>query len=113
MRAGRTLFAVCALGFAASAAAIPSAPDEAGIIRNPPLESSPVTPADQATNVDAYFARYDANHDGVVSWQEAQVDPELVNVFARADADGNGMLTPAEFRTAAVLAANGRAARRG
>jgi hypothetical protein len=125
MKAGRILFAICALGAAASAVAvdypeergavpsvIPPSPDEAGIVRNPPRWRDAVAPQDQAS-INAYFARYDVNRDGVVSWDEAQADPELVSVFTRADADGNGVLTPAEFQTAAVLAANERAARRG
>src|SRR5262245_44375389 len=81
MRAGRTLVAVCALGLAGSALAadypeergvvpsvIPPAPDEAGIVRSPPRwedQGTPVTPAAQGGDIDAYFVRYDANRDGV------------------------------------------------
>src|SRR5262245_34512776 len=109
MKAGRALFAVFALGMTASAFAIPSAPDEAGIIRNPPH----LTTQEQGGRVEDYFARYDTNQDGVVSLGEAQRDPELLRVFARADADGNGVLSPAEFQAAAVLAVNERRAARG
>jgi len=49
------------------------------------------------------FTHYDTNHDGVVSQGEARRDPELLRVFARADADANGVLSPAEFQAAAVL----------
>jgi hypothetical protein len=59
---------------------------------------------------DDFFARYDANRDGVVSWEEAQQDPDLVQVFERADENHDGVLSPAEFANAAALAVRNRRA---
>ena len=112
---------VAALSFAGPAAAIdypeergvvpsaiPPAPDETGRVNNIPQWRSvaPVTPAAPlaANSVDDYFARYDANHDGVISWSEAQVDPDLVRAFNLADANSDGVLTRAEFQDAATIA---------
>ena len=100
---------VAALSFAGPAAAIepsmvPPAPDETGRINNVPQWRS-VAPAPVAANsIDDYFARYDANHDGVITWNEAQVDPDLVRAFNLADANSDGVLTRAEFQDAATIA---------
>jgi Ca2+-binding EF-hand superfamily protein len=59
---------------------------------------------------DYFFARYDTNRDGVVSWDEAQQDPDLVRVFERADENHDGVLTRAEFENAARLAVKDRRA---
>jgi len=102
------------LGFAAANAcadAIPPSPDESGLVRNPPASSNaaPVAPAPAAGNtVDDFFARYDANHDGVISWNEAQADADLAHAFTRADANNDGVLTRAEFQDAAMIAYNER-----
>jgi len=126
MKAGRTLFAICALGAAGASAAvdypeergvvpsvIPSSPDESGSVRNPTRwHEDRLSPAQRA-NIDEYFVRYDANRDGVVSWDEARADPELMRVFGRADKDNNGVLTRDEFQTAAMLAATERRGRSG
>jgi len=85
---------------------VPPAPDESGRVNNVPQWSSlaPVAPAAKANSIDDYFARYDANHDGVITWNEAQVDPDLVRAFNRADANTDGVLTRAEFQDAATIA---------
>ena len=117
MKVTKTLMSVCALGFAGTALAIPVAPDEAGIVRNAPSVHGDVltaAPAAGDRGVDAYFTRYDANRDGVISWEEAQQDDDLVRVFSRADDNGDRVLSRAEFQDAAVLAVNeGRSARGG
>jgi hypothetical protein len=110
---------VAALSFAGPAAAIdypamvPSAPDETGRVNNVPQWRSvtPVTPAAPVAagnSIDDYFARYDANHDGVITWSEAQVDPDLVRAFHRADANSDGVLTRTEFQDAATIAVHDR-----
>ena len=113
---------VAALSFAGPAAAIdypeergvvpsviPPAPDETGRVNNVPQWRSvaPVTPAvptAAGNSIDDYFARYDANHDGVITWNEAQVDPDLAHAFNLADANSDGVLTRAEFQEAATIA---------
>jgi Ca2+-binding EF-hand superfamily protein len=67
-------------------------------------------PSQTRNDIDDFFARYDTNRDGVVSWEEAQQDPDLVRVFERADENHDGVLTRAEFETAAVLAVKNRRA---
>ena len=89
---------VAAFAFAGTAAAI-----------DDPVNAAPVAPAAAAGNsVDDYFARYDTNRDGVVDWNEARVDPELVRAFTEADADHDGALTRAEFQDAAKIAVRDR-----
>lgn len=115
---------VAALAFAGTAAAIdypeergivpsivPPAPDESGRVNNVPAwrsiapAAAPAAPVAGAGNtVDDYFARYDTNRDGVVDWNEARVDPDLVRAFTSADANHDGALTRDEFQQAAVLA---------
>jgi EF hand domain-containing protein len=134
MKLAKTILSACAFGLAASAFAvdypeergvvpsvIPPSPDESGVVNNVPRwrdvpsnqaaplssaldETGPAEIAAGDRSVDSYFSRYDANHDGVVSWEEAQRDPDLARVFSRADANGDGVLTRAEFEDAAVLA---------
>jgi hypothetical protein len=106
---------------------IPLSPDESGLVRNPPNwgteRVAPVTPAAPpaevatvapaptvvaANSVDDFFARYDANHDGVVDSNEARVDPDLMRAFSRADANHDGVLTRDEFQSAAVIAQQDR-----
>jgi len=92
---------------------IPPAPDETGRVNNVPQWRSvaPVAPAASVAagnSIDDYFARYDANHDGVITWSEAQVDPDLVRAFHRADANSDGVLTRAEFQDAATIAVHDR-----
>jgi hypothetical protein len=88
---------------------VPPAPDETGRVNNVPQWRgvAPVAPA-AANSVDDYFARYDANHDGVITWNEAQVDPDLAHAFNRADANSDGVLTRAEFQDAARIAVTER-----
>lgn len=89
---------------------IPPAPDETGRVNNIPQWRSvaPVAPVAAGNSVDDYFARYDANHDGVITWAEAQVDPELARAFNRADGNSDNVLTRAEFQDAAMIAARER-----
>jgi hypothetical protein len=87
---------------------MPYSPDETGKVSNPPNSpqawpATPVAALPQPTVAD-YFARYDVNRDGVVSWAEAQVDGDLVRAFGQADANRDGALTPIEFQNAALLA---------
>ena len=70
--------------------------------------ASPEAP--QPGSPDDFFARYDTNRDGVVSWEEAQQDPDLERVFAAADQNHDGVLSRAEFRNAAALAVKNRRA---
>jgi len=85
---------------------VPPAPDESGRVNNVPQWSglAPVAPGAAANSIDDYFARYDANHDGVITWNEAQVDADLARAFNRADANTDGVLTRAEFQDAAKIA---------
>ncbi len=126
---------VAAFAFAGTAAAIdypeergvvpsqiPPAPDETGTVHNVPAwrNVAPMTPnaaivapapgpiASAANSVDDFFARYDTNRDGVVDWNEARVDPDLVRAFTRADANHDGVLTRAEFQDAAIIAQQDR-----
>jgi hypothetical protein len=85
---------------------IPPAPDETGRVNNVPQWRSvtPVAPVAAGNSIDDYFARYDANHDGLITWKEAQVDADLAHAFNRADANSDGVLTRAEFQDAATIA---------
>jgi hypothetical protein len=95
------VLASATLGVPAFAAdyAPPLAPDETGKVQNAPSFT-----AQRGNTVAEFFARYDVNRDGVVSWSEAQADADLVQVFARADANRDGALTAPEFNQAANLA---------
>ena len=124
MKAVKTLLSVCALGIAGSALAVdypeerglvpstvPAAPDESGVVRNVPSWANAPggdTPLADDQSVDSYFARYDTNRDGMITWEEAQQDPDLARVFERADANGDRVLSRSEFQDAAVLAVNER-----
>ena len=79
MRLARSIFCACAMAVTAACAA-PASVDKAS-------EAS-------------LFSRYDRNRDGVISWPEAQADPELAQWFAAADSDRNGALTRGEFNMA-------------
>ena len=78
---------------------VPPAPDETGTVHNVPQWRGASAPS-----VSDYFARYDVNRDGVVSWAEAQADADLVQVFQRSDVNRDGVLTFAEFHNAAIFA---------
>ncbi|MBQ4800801.1 EF-hand domain-containing protein [Pseudoalteromonas sp. MMG006] len=43
------------------------------------------------------FASFDADGDGAITKQEAQVNSQLVKIFDDLDADGNGELSKEEF----------------
>ncbi|MBB1385545.1 MULTISPECIES: calmodulin [Pseudoalteromonas] len=43
------------------------------------------------------FASFDGNGDGVISMEEAKVNPQLVKIFDDLDADGNGEISKEEF----------------
>ena len=127
MKAAKTLLAVCALGLSASAFAvdypeergvipsvIPPAPDESGTVNNvPSWRGDPGAPLADERSVDSYFTRYDTDRDGVISYAEAQQDAELLSVFTAADANGDRVLSRAEFQDAVVLAVNERGRLRG
>ncbi len=118
---------VAAFAFAGTAAAVdypedrgvvpsivPPAPDETGTVHNVPAwrgvaPIAPVAPTTIAANsVDDFFTRYDTNRDGVIDWNEARADPDLVRAFTRADANQDGALTRDEFQTAAIIAQQDR-----
>jgi len=67
-------------------------------------------PREAGNEVGDFFARYDKNRDGVISYAEAQADPDLILVFERADANHDGVLDRREFDQAAILAARNRRA---
>lgn len=43
------------------------------------------------------FDSFDTDGDGVISQTEAQVNPQLAQIFDELDADGNGELSKEEF----------------
>lgn len=43
------------------------------------------------------FASFDADGDGAISKQEAQVNSQLVKIFNQLDTDGNGEISEQEF----------------
>ena len=43
------------------------------------------------------FSSFDADGDGAITKQEAQVNAQLVKIFDDLDADGNGELSKEEF----------------
>jgi len=53
---------------------------------------NPLSPAQQRE-----FEKLDTNHDGKISQEEAQADPELAKKFASLDKNNNGELDQAEF----------------
>ena len=46
------------------------------------------------------FTALDANHDGKISQTEAQKNPAVMQAFAAADKDRDGLLSKAEFEAA-------------
>lgn len=106
MKAARSLMLAFALGLAVSGAfagGYQGSHDEARAEREELAASASVP------SLAALFATYDVNGDGVVSWQEAQADADLVRSFAQADSDHNEALTPSEFDTAVAIAVTERA----
>ncbi len=92
---------------------IPSSVNEAnGQVENPPQQwgssQSGAAGRSAAGTLDEYFTRYDADRDGMVSWDEAQADGDLVRVFDLADEDRDNALTRGEFNRAASLARQDR-----
>jgi Ca2+-binding EF-hand superfamily protein len=55
------------------------------------------------------FDRLDTNHDGMISREEAQADPDLIIIFVDADADKDGQLSPAEFIVVPITQEDGSA----
>ena len=43
------------------------------------------------------FSSFDADGDGVISMEEAKVNPQLVKIFDDLDTDGNGEISKEEF----------------
>ena len=52
------------------------------------------------------FSSFDVDSDGAISWQEAQLDPDLAYVFGTVDADRSSALTPDGFNNAVALVAS-------
>lgn len=73
-------------------------------------EQPPATRAAVTERADAIFARMDANGDGVLS--EADKAAHMTQRFARMDSDGNGQLSQAEFMAAHEARAETRAGRK-
>jgi Ca2+-binding EF-hand superfamily protein len=69
-----------------------------------PFGDATVSRADAEKSADARFDKIDANHDGAVTAEEMAATPEgrmrRGRGLGRADADGDGKLTKAEFQAA-------------
>ena len=61
--------------------------------RNQPLSSQSKASTGQKT-----WEELDTNKDGNLSKAEADADPGMKAIFAKADANGDGILTPEEYR---------------
>jgi hypothetical protein len=61
----------------------------------PPESTSPAR--DSTTPAPMSFKELDANSDGVISKEEAAVDPPLVQAFDTLDRDADGKLSPSEY----------------
>ncbi len=59
------------------------------------------TPQSSAKEMDAAFARADANKDGKLDKKEAEMMPLIAERFAQLDADADGTISRAEFSKAA------------
>jgi hypothetical protein len=57
------------------------------------------------------FDRLDTNHDGMISRQEAQGDPDLIVIFLDTDTDNDGQISPAEFVVVPITQEDGSAVR--
>jgi Ca2+-binding EF-hand superfamily protein len=87
------------------------------VAKMPASLSAPAQPADEA---DAIFARWDTNHDGVLSrdefragWQKLQVATELRQLheqFVAMDTDKNGCLNATEYAHLALIQKAGKSA---
>ncbi|WP_369600597.1 EF-hand domain-containing protein [Hahella sp. SMD15-11] len=61
------------------------------------LTTATTVRADEAA-VEAQFKALDADHNGVISAEEAAQEPNLVKVFKKLDTDQDGQLNPEEFK---------------
>ena len=86
-RTGRILIAFSALGMLGGAAVLAHAGPHGEGMKGPAM-----------MNPGRIFSRLDANHDGVVTKEEAQKAPMMR--FAKLDADGDGKATVAEIDAA-------------
>ena len=68
------------------------------LVATPAFAGGAATPAERTGKI---MARFDTDHDGRISRQEAQAAPRLAAHFDKIDADKDGYLTPAEL-TAAI-----------
>ena len=48
------------------------------------------------------FDRLDTNHDGMLSRSEAEASPELMAIFVDTDANGDAVISIAEFDTVSI-----------
>lgn len=58
---------------------------------------TPATTTTKPTTAPRPFEELDQNADGVISKDEAAVDPPLAQVFGTLDKDADGRLTPEEY----------------
>lgn len=85
------LVTLAVAGFAAVAAAQAT---------NPPAPPSPATPVEEErANIEAAFARADADGDGKLSVQEAARLPAVAAKFDNLDRDKDGFISHDEFVT--------------
>ena len=70
---------------------------------SPSSGGNQLTPAQQQE-----FEKLDTNHDGKISQEEAQANPELAKQFASLDKNNNGELDQAEFAQFEAQQENGQ-----
>ncbi|MFO7338448.1 MAG: EF-hand domain-containing protein [Lysobacteraceae bacterium] len=85
----RIATALVALGLASPLAFAQDAQGQAA-----PEPQAQAAPQEQGTS----WAALDTDADGNISKQESQRHPGLASVFDEADGDGDGQLTPEEYR---------------
>jgi hypothetical protein len=100
VKAGKLLVVAFALGLAVSGAFAGGYEDPQDEAR---AEREELAASASVPGLEALFATYDVNGDGVVSWQEARVDADLVRSFEQADGDHNEVLTRSEFEAALAI----------
>ena len=111
-RAGYAVCAIAALLVATAAQAQSTTP-----AKTPATQATPAPPADEA---DAIFARWDTDHNGVLSpqefrvgWHQLQATAELHRLheqFVAMDTDKNGCLNAAEYAHLELIQHAGKSA---